>query len=203
MDDLTLVRQILDGDEAAFTALVDREHAMLVRLAKSVVRDHSLVDEIVQDAWLAVVSALPSFEGRSSLRTWIGRITVNRARTVGTKAARCVPVSALGAESEESEDAVERTRFSARGFWDKGPTSWGSASPESLLLRREILETIEKALEDLPPGQRAVLTLRDLEGFSSEEVCNVLELTESNQRVLLHRARARVRAALERRLEGG
>jgi RNA polymerase sigma-70 factor, ECF subfamily len=199
-DDQELVARILAGDRGAFSELVKREHALLVRLARSILRDHALVDEVVQDAWLRVVGSLKSFEGRSSLRTWIGKIVVNRARTLGMRAARCVPMSALGSEGAEPEALPDAERFSARGFWRDAPTAWEHHDPEWLLARRELRESIESCLDHLPPGQRAVLTLRDLEGWTSEEVCNTLELSESNQRVLLHRARAKVRKALEVRL---
>ncbi len=192
-----MVRRILSGDDAAFSELVDREHKLLVRLARGVVRDPALVDEVVQDCWLAVVKSLASFEGRSSLRTWLGRIVLNRARTVATRAARSLPISSFEHEADDREDIVDGERFSARGFWKSGPTRWEEEDPERLVARREIREAIERSLDGLPPGQRAVLTLRDLEGWSSEETCNVLEISESNQRVLLHRARARIRAALE------
>jgi RNA polymerase sigma-70 factor, ECF subfamily len=197
-EDSRLVAQILGGDDAAFAALVDREHALLVRLAKGIVKDPALVEEVVQDAWLAVVRSLQSFEGRSSLRTWIGRIVLNRAKTVAARASRSVPVSSFDGEVDEREDTVDPSCFGSLGFWRKGgPARWNEEDPERLVADRQIRILIEAALDDLPSGQRAVVTLRDLEGWSSEETCNVLEISESNQRVLLHRARARIRAALE------
>lgn len=196
-EDSRLVAQILGGDDAAFAALVDREHTLLVRLAKGIVKDPTLVEEVVQDAWLAVVRSLASFEGRSSLRTWIGRIVLNRAKTVAARASRSVPVTSFDGEVDEREDTVDPACFGSLGYWRRGPTRWNEEDPERLVADRQVRVAIEAALDDLPPGQKAVITLRDLEGWSSEETCNVLEISESNQRVLLHRARARIRAALE------
>jgi RNA polymerase sigma-70 factor (ECF subfamily) len=196
-EDSRLVAQILEGDDAAFRALVDREHPLLVRLAKGIVKDPALVEEVVQDAWLSVVRSLESWEARSSLRTWIGRIVLNRAKTVASRASRSVPVPSFDSELDEREDTVDASCFSTLGFWKKSPARWNEENPEALVTQRETRLAIEAAMEGLPPGQRAVVTLRDLEGWSSEETCNVLEISESNQRVLLHRARARIRAALE------
>jgi RNA polymerase sigma-70 factor (ECF subfamily) len=198
-DDRALVSAILGGDRAALGRLVAREHSWLVRLARAVVRDDALADEVVQDAWIAVIRALGSFEGRSSLRTWMATIVLNRAKTAAVKRARTVPVGSLGADTSDEDDAVDRSRFNVLGFWSQPPEPWQDAgTPETLLHQRQVLEAIGGCLDELPEAQRAVLTLRDLEGWSSEEVCNALDLTESNQRVLLHRARGKIRATLER-----
>lgn len=196
-EDSRLVAEILEGDDDAFRALVDREHPLLLRLAKSIVKDPALVEEVVQDAWLSVVRSLESWEARSSLRTWIGRIVLNRAKTVASRASRSVSVPSFDGEVEEREDTVDASCFGTYGFWKKSPARWNEENPEALVTQRETRLAIEAAMEALPPGQRAVVTLRDLEGWSSEETCNVLEISESNQRVLLHRARARIRTALE------
>ncbi len=164
----------------------------LMKLALAFVGSPSSAEEVVQETWLAVVDQLDRFEGRSSLRTWIGSIAVNRAKTRGVRDKRSVPFSALA----EDDDPVQES-FTARGFWCTPPASWDKG-PESLVLQKEAREAIERELEDLPPAQRTVVTLRDLEGWSGEEVCNVLDVTETHQRVLLHRGRMRLRSALAR-----
>jgi RNA polymerase sigma-70 factor (ECF subfamily) len=169
-------------------------HRGLVRVAMAFVGSPAAAEEVVQDTWLAVVADLDRFEGRSSLRTWIGTILSNRAKTRGVRDKRSVPFSSLSSEDLESP---EPDRFTSVGFWSPPPSHWDDA-PENLTLRKEAREAIEREIERLPETQRTVVTLRDLEGWSSEEVCNVLEISETNQRVLLHRARQRLRAALER-----
>lgn len=196
-DDRALASAILAGDRDALSRLVAREHAWLVRLAKAIVRDAAIADEVVQDGWVAVIRSLGSYEGRSSLRTWMATIVLNRAKTAAVRGARTVAVADLGADASDDEETVERSRFSAVGVWSKPPQTWEGATPEALLERRQVLQAVEVAMGHLPESQRAVLTLRDLEGWSGEEVCNALGLSESNQRVLLHRARAKVRATLE------
>jgi RNA polymerase sigma-70 factor (ECF subfamily) len=196
-EDRALATAIVSGDRDALSKLVAREHSWLVRLARSIVRDQAIADEVVQDSWIAVIRALGSFEGRSTLRTWMATIVLNRAKTAAVRGARTVAVASLGADPLEEEDSVDRSRFGKVGFWSKPPELWHEGTPEALLDQRQVLEAIGASLEDLPDNQRAVLTLRDLEGWSSEEVCNALGLSESNQRVLLHRARAKVRTALE------
>jgi RNA polymerase sigma-70 factor (ECF subfamily) len=192
--DAEVVRRLRAGDEACFRQLVREHHRALLRVALAFVESEAAAEEIVQDAWLGVVSGIDAFEGRSSLRTWIGRILVNRARTRGVRDKRSVPFSSL---SDDESAPVEPDRFTKGGFWSAPPSRW-DASPESLVLRKEAREHIERELTTLPPAQRTVVTLRDLEGWSSEEVCNVLDVSETNQRVLLHRGRTRLRAALER-----
>jgi RNA polymerase sigma-70 factor (ECF subfamily) len=199
-EDDALVDRIVAGDAGALRQLVEREHATLVRFARAVTRDDDLAREVVQDAWVRIHRGLARFEKRSSLRTWMARIVINRAKTLVGRAARWVP---LENEAEAAEDAVDPTCFSAGGFWKQAPGRWHAETPERLLSRQQLKAAIEAQLDGLPPGQRAVLTLRDLEGWDSEEVCNALEISESNQRVLLHRARARVREALEKVLGGG
>lgn len=193
-DDATLVDRIIAGDRAALRSLVEREHCTLVRFARAITRDHDLAEEVVQDAWVRIHRGLPRFERRSSLRTWMARIVVNRAKTLVVRAARWVPFEN---EVETHEDAIDPGSFSTGGFWSRTPARWHAETPERLLCHQQIRAAIEAQIEGLPSGQKAVLTLRDLEGWSSEEVCNALEISESNQRVLLHRARSRVRASLE------
>jgi RNA polymerase sigma-70 factor (ECF subfamily) len=197
-DDAALVARLRSGDEPAFRALVRGQHRTLLRVALAFVGSQAAAEEVVQDTWMAVISSLEQFEGRSSLRTWIARILVNRAKTRGVRDRRTVPFSAL---SEEDEAPVEPERFAASGFWTVPPNRWDDA-PEALVLRKEARAHIERELEALPAAQRTVVTLRDLDGWSSDEVCNVLEVSETNQRVLLHRGRARLRAALERYYSG-
>jgi len=193
-DDALLVSRLRAGDEATFRDLVRRMHRGLVQVARSYVESPAAAEEVVQETWLAVVAQIDDFEGRSSLRTWIGTILCNRARTRGVRDKRSVPFSSL---APDDVDPVEPERFDARGFWSLPPARWDDG-PENLTLRKEAREAIERELGTLPEAQRTVVTLRDLEGWSSEEVCNVLALSETNQRVLLHRGRQRLRAALER-----
>jgi len=195
-DDANLVARLLAGEEQAFVTLIDTYHARLLRLALGFVADRSVAEEVVQDTWAGVMAALPSFERRASLKTWIFRILVNRARTRGVREKRTVPFSAL----EDPDDAgrqAHAARFDGGGSWLEPPRPWDDETPERLLLRRETMAILRQAIDALPPGQRAVIVLRDIEGVSSEEVCNILDITETNQRVLLHRARVRLRAALE------
>ena len=191
-DDRVLLERLRAGDEAAFRTLVDRHDRALRRVARTFVRTSSAADEVVQETWLAVVRGLDDFEGRSSLRTWIFSILVNRARTYAVRDARSVPFSAL-----ESDDGptVEPAAFGADGRWSSAPPRL-DGDPETGLLAAELREHLLQAVDTLPPAQRAVITLRDLVGVSPEEVCELLELSDGNQRVLLHRARARVRTAL-------
>ena len=193
-EDALLVGRLREGDEAAFRELVGRMHRGLLRLAAAFVGSPEAAEEVVQETWLAVVAQIDGFEGRSSLRTWIGTILCNRARTRGVRDKRSVPFSSL---TKDDLEPPEPERFTAKGFWSPPPARWDDA-PESLVLRKEARAVIEQELGTLPETQRTVVVLRDLEDWSSEEVCNVLGLTETNQRVLLHRGRQRLRAALER-----
>jgi RNA polymerase sigma-70 factor (ECF subfamily) len=198
-EDDALVDRILAGDQAALRALIEREHATLLRFARAITKESDLAEEAVQDAWVRIYRGLARFEKRSSLRTWMARIVMNRAKTLAVRAARWTP---LDQEAEAHDDAIDPASFGKLGFWERErwPASWDAETPERLLDRSRLCAAIQARIGDLPDGQRAVLTLRDLEGWSSEEVCNALEISESNQRVLLHRARARVRAALEKAL---
>lgn len=190
MSDAELVRRLRQGEEAAFAELFDAHHATIVRLAMVFVKSPSIAEEVAQDTWVAVIDALGSFEERSAIKTWIARIAINRAKTRAARDGRQVPLE------DEEQPSVNPSRFGSLGQFKQAPTRW-EETPEVLVGRREVREAIEGCLEGLPPPQRAVVTLRDLEGWSSEEVCNALELSESNQRVLLHRGRSRLRTALE------
>jgi RNA polymerase sigma-70 factor, ECF subfamily len=196
-EDAPLLDALRAGDEGAFAALVDKYGPSLLRLARLYVPSRSVAEEVVQETWLAVVTGLERFEGRSSLKTWLFRILTNKAKTRGQREARIRPFSSFAADGDEGETAVDADRFARDGHWSAPPRG----VPEERLLADETRQMVEQAIAALPENQRAVITLRDVEGLSSEEACNVLGLSETNQRVLLHRARAKVRAALERYLE--
>lgn len=200
-DDLALLARLRGGDAQAFATLVDRHHGPMVRLAQVFVRDRAAAEDAVQETWIGVIAGLPRFEPRARLKTWIYGILVNQARSRARRDGRDVPFSALVEADGDVAAAVDAARFKAGGHWASPPADWVQDTPESLLATRGAAEVIGAAIDALPPAQRAVLTLRDLEGATSEEVCNILEVSEINQRVLLHRARTRVRAALEQFLQ--
>jgi RNA polymerase sigma-70 factor (ECF subfamily) len=196
-----LLAALRAGDEQAFSALVDAYGAAMRRFALTFVRTQAVADEVVQEAWLGMLRGLDSFEGRSSLKTWLFRIVSNTAKTRAVREARTVPFSAFDAETGIDEAAVPADRFHGpdhvyAGGWVAFPQPW-SELPEARLETAETRTVISRAISDLPTAQRIVITLRDVEGLAAEEVCNVLEVSETNQRVLLHRARSKVRAALE------
>lgn len=203
--DAALLARLRCGDELAFRTLVERYSAMMLRVARLHVRDRQAAEEVVQETWLAVVKGLERFEERSTLKTWLFRILTNRAKSRGEREARCVPFSALVAADVAGDDpAVSPDRFQgpdARypGGWAAPPPRWETL-PHERLLSQETLQRVEEAIELLPPAQREVIRLRDIDGWDSDEVCELLGLSHGNQRVLLHRARSKVRAALERYL---
>lgn len=198
-DDHALLDRLQAGDEGAFTVLVGRYHGPLVRLALVFVSSRAVAEEVVQETWLAVLQGLGRFERRSSFRTWLYRILTNRAKTRGVRESRTVPFSALG---EADEPGVPAGEFQSDGHWLEPPRPWQATSPEAIALRAEAMGFLERSLADLPAKQRAVVTLRDVEGLSSDEVCNVLELSDVHQRVLLHRGRTALRRALDQHLGG-
>jgi RNA polymerase sigma-70 factor (ECF subfamily) len=204
-DESSLVTRLRAGDESAFLELVERFQRPLVRAALLYVPSRDVAQEVVQETWIAVLNGIDRFEGRSSLRTWIFRIATYQARTRGERERRTVPLSRLlDPGSETGGPSVDPERFQGAGspwpgHWVEPPASWGG-DVEARLLGRETGRVVADALETLPPSQRLVITLRDVQGWSSEEVCDALEISAVNQRVLLHRARSRVRAALERYL---
>lgn len=207
-DDRALVAALRDGDETAFTWLLERYHAPLHRTARAYVATNAHADEVVQETWVAVLRGIDDFELRSSLKTWLYRILVNIARTRGVKESRIVPFSsASSARHEDVEPTFDPDRFrppddpDGPGHWVTLPVNW-EHQPESRLLAGETLALIGSAIDRLPRAQREVLTLRDVDGWSSSEVCAALGLTEVNQRVLLHRGRAKVRRTLEAYFEG-
>jgi RNA polymerase sigma-70 factor (ECF subfamily) len=184
-----LLLRLRAGDEQAFTGLVERYHQPMLQLAASFVPNRAVAEEVVQDTWLAVLRGLEGFEGRSSLKTWLFRILVNRARTTGTKEQRSVPVA-------DPEPAVDPSRFGGDGGWADPPEHWIEAA-ERRMEAGKLADRIRAWLGELPSRQREVVLLRDVEGMSSEEVCTVLALSEGNQRVLLHRGRSRLRQLFE------
>jgi RNA polymerase sigma-70 factor (ECF subfamily) len=192
-------------DEAAFAMLVADYGPAMLRIARMYVSTRAVAEEVVQETWLAVLTGIDRFEGRSSLKTWIFRILANRAKTRGEREGRSLPFSSLGREGDD-EPAVDPDRFTAdgryAGHWSAPPSGWADV-PETRLLGKETRAVVHDAIAALPETQRAVITLRDVDGWSSEEVRNVLDLSESNQRVLLHRARSKVRRALEAYLDEG
>jgi len=204
-DERELIAALCGGDEQAFTTLVERYHALLVNLALSYVGELSVAEEVAQETWLEVVRGVHRFEGRSALKTWLCAILVNRARTRAVREARTVPFSALGAADGSDDAGVAADRFDEAGWWASSaaaPRAW-AASPEDAALAGEMRMCLAAAIADLPAAQRQVITLRDVQGCSAMEVCNVLGVTETNQRVLLHRARSRARGALERYFQEG
>jgi RNA polymerase sigma-70 factor (ECF subfamily) len=193
--DAALLAALRAGDERAFVTLVRRHHAAMLHLASSFVPNVAVAEEVVQDTWVGVLRGIDGFEGRSSFRTWLFRILVNRARTAGARERRTIAVGDTGAVGD-TEAAVAASRFGSGGSWASPPEHW-IEDAEDRLEAGKLAGFLRTAIDDLPDRQRQVVTLRDLEGLSSEEVCGVLEISESNQRVLLHRGRSRLRQAVE------
>jgi RNA polymerase sigma-70 factor, ECF subfamily len=193
-----LLKALRRGDEAAFLTLVERFHQPMIRMAQMYVSSAAAAEEVAQEAWLGVLEGLNRFEGRSSLKAWVFSILANCAKTRGVRDQRSVPFSALGPEDDEA--SVEPERFLDQGHprwpghWSEPPQAWG----EQRLLTQETVVQIARLMEDLPPMQRAVMTMRDVEDLGAEETCRILAISEANQRVLLHRARSKVRKAMER-----
>jgi RNA polymerase sigma-70 factor, ECF subfamily len=204
--DRELVEGLRRGDEATFARLTDELSGPLMRLALVHVPSRAVAEEVVQDTWVGVIRGIDRFEGRSSLRTWIFQILLNNARTRGQRERRTLPFSSLRRRDPEGRDepAVDADRFQGRrgeypGHWARPPAEWDS--PEERLAGEAARGVMLTAISKLPERQREVLALRDIQGYTAEEACNALRLTETNQRVLLHRARSRVRAALERHFD--
>jgi RNA polymerase sigma-70 factor (ECF subfamily) len=196
--DLALVERLRAGDETAFMMLVEEHQAAMLRVARMYVSSRAVAEEVVQEAWLGILNGLERFEGRSSLRTWMYRIVANIAKTRAQRDGRSIPFSAL--EGDDAGSGVEPEWFQAAaerspGHWRTFPDDWREI-PEERFAAHETLEQIGRAIDELPPMQAEVLRLRDVLGWTSEEVRNALDLSETNQRVLLHRARTRVRRAL-------
>jgi RNA polymerase sigma-70 factor, ECF subfamily len=196
-DDATLLELLREGDEDAFGELVERYDASLRRVVRTYVPTDAVADDVVGETWLGVLRGLDRFEGRSSLKTWLFRIAINRAKTRGARESRTIPFSSLVTEEADSDEpAVDPSRFDTSGQWGAPPTRWDQ-KPVKRLLNGELGEQLDAAIAKLPEAQRAVLVLRDVEGLDSDEVADALGITSGNERVLLHRARSRVRNELE------
>jgi RNA polymerase sigma-70 factor, ECF subfamily len=196
-----MLERLRAGDEMAFRELVRRHDRAMRRIALSYVRTPSVADEVVQETWLAVIKGLGRFEGRSSLKTWIFRILVNRAQSRGVREQRTTPFSSLSTVDAEDGPTVDPDRFlpaghAAAGYWSTTPSRFFEL-PEERVLAEETSALVADAIDKLPDRQQQVITLRDIEGWDADEVCQGLGLSAANQRVLLHRARAAVRAVLE------
>jgi RNA polymerase sigma-70 factor (ECF subfamily) len=208
MHDLDMAARLRAGDETAFREVVAEYGGRLARLARSFSRNDAVIEEAVQETWLAVIQGIGRFEGRAPLRTWIFGILVNQARRLAVREHRHSQTARggnlAGGSPPSPEDGEEREPgMGPSGMWVEPPRPWGLENPESVVLSKETLGIIEAALDDLPEMQRQVVLLRDVEGLDSEEVCNILDVTDTNQRVLLHRGRARVRRALDRHMKEG
>jgi RNA polymerase sigma-70 factor (ECF subfamily) len=204
-DDGSLVERLRHRDEAAFNALLSRYHRATVRLAGTFVRSQAVAEEAAQEAWIAVLRGIDGFRGQCSFKGWLFQIVSNTAKRRALREARSIPLSALGADDDDADEpSVDPGRFHGsgrwEGHWSAPPARW--AEPEERLLAGEVRALACKAIEALPPLQRQVITIRDIEGCTSEEACGILGITEANQRVLLHRARSRVRRALDAHLGG-
>jgi len=204
-NDAALIAALRAGDEDAFASLVDRYGPTMLRVAREFVSSREAAEDVVQETFLGVITGIDRFEARSSLKTWIFRILVNRAKTRGRKESRSRPFSALSSDEVARDDpAVDPDRFvhegEARGVWAAPPST--RQLPEAGVLAGEVGAHLAAAIRDLPPAQRAVVELRDVHGLSSPEVCELLDLSEGNQRVLLHRGRSKLRAALEQYVNG-
>ncbi len=205
-DEQTLVSALRAGDEAAFGFLIDTYYSVLLRLALAYVPSRAVAEEVVQETWQGVLESLPRFEGRSSLKTWMFRILTNRAKTRGQRERRYESLDSGDGQSDgDDEGWREPERFiqsgSLAGHWSTLPRMWDEETPEKLLLSKESRTLILQAISTLPPVQRQVITLRDMNDMDSKDACNILGLTETNQRVLLHRARSRVRKIIEQQLD--
>jgi RNA polymerase sigma-70 factor, ECF subfamily len=200
-----LVAALRRGDERVFAVLVDEYGPGMLRVAQMYVSSRAVAEEVVQEAWLGVIGGIGRFEGRASLKTWIFRIVTNIAKTRGEREGRSLPFSAVAGRDGESDAAVDPDRFLDAGrwagHWTSTPSRW-SELPEERLVGGETVGIVERAIAALPEVQRTVITLRDVDGWSSDEVRNALDLSETNQRVILHRARSKVRRALEEYLDG-
>lgn len=203
-DDLELIDRLRAGDEAAFMAVVESLQPTMVRVARMYVSSKAVAEEVAQEAWLGVLQGLDRFEGRSSLRTWILRIVSNIAKTRGRRESRSVPFAALAGDDLDAP-TFDPDRFLGpggewAGHWTTVPGSWRGV-PDDRLLGAETRQVVRMAIDSLPPMQAEVIRLRDVMGWTSDEVRNALDLSETNQRVLLHRARTKVRRAIERYLD--
>ncbi len=201
-----MVEGLRNGNEATFGALIDRHQGSMLQVAGLYVADRNAAEDVVQETWMAVIRGIDRFDGRSSIKTWIFRILTNRAKTMGRRAARVVPISSLNGSAGSDGHAVDPGRFFDTrhpywpGHWCSPPSRW-TEGPEDRVATKEAVDLVLRAITALPPAQREVVTLRDVECWTAAEVCNALGLSETNQRVLLHRARSKVRRQLEEHYE--
>jgi len=196
VDDAELLESLLGGDESSFTELVRRYHLTLVKVARFYVASAASAEDVAQDTWIAVIKGIETFEGRSSFKTWLLRICANRARTSGVREHRSIPV-----DPGESGPSVAAHRFDQGGMWSEPPVPFTDAI-DSRLDNAALLHAVRDAIEALGEPQQAVVTLRDIEGLSTQEVATLLGLSEANVRVILHRGRARVREIVEEAVKG-
>ncbi|MDR3534979.1 MAG: sigma-70 family RNA polymerase sigma factor [Acetobacteraceae bacterium] len=201
-DDPAFLARLRQGEPDAYRALIRRFHASLTGVAASIIGSRAQAEEVVQDAWLAVFSGIDRFEGRSSLVTWLFSIVLNRARTRIGRESRLVALPDLMEGTPAGERAVPLSAFKPDGHWQEAPRLWDELSPERIVGGRQLWDHVTAAIERLPAGQRAVIILRDMEGRDAEEACTLLGLTPANQRVLLHRARGRIRQTVDTLIAG-
>lgn len=201
-----LIASLRRGDEGAFDELVNRHHGALIRVALGHVADREAAEEVVQDTWMAVIGSLDRFEGRSSLRTWIFGILIHKAKDRGVREKRHKTFSAFGSFDDENEDVMDPSRFQGTGeragSWACTPQPWDDQTPEKLLTSRQAVQAMNQAIDALPQTLKDVLVLRDVEGMEAKDVCELLKISQTNLYVRLHRARERVRQAVEAYLEG-
>lgn len=202
-----LIARLRHGDEGAFDGLVNQHHASLIRVALGYVADREVAEEVVQDTWMTVIERLETFEGRSSLRTWIFGILIHKAKDRGVREKRHTTFSALESCDDDHEEAVDPARFQQSGewagHWTFPPQPWDDRTPETLLASKQATDCMQRAISDLPSTLREALIMRDVEGIESTEICELLNITETNLYVRLHRARERVRQTVETYLAGG
>jgi RNA polymerase sigma-70 factor (ECF subfamily) len=196
-DEPAFLTRLRQGEETAYRALIRRLHGSLVGIAASIIGSRAQAEEVVQDAWLAVFAGVGRFEGRSSLVTWVFSIVLNRARTRARREGRLVGLPALMEGTPPRGRAVDVTEFKPDGHWLEAPRLWDELNPERIVSGRQLWDHVQEAIQRLPAGQRAVIILRDMEGRDAEEACALLEISAENQRVLLHRARGRIRATID------
>jgi RNA polymerase sigma-70 factor (ECF subfamily) len=196
-DEPEFLARLRRGDESAYQTLVRRMHGSLIGLATSIIGSRAQAEEVVQDTWLAVFSGVGAFEGRSRLVTWVFSIVLNRARTRATREGRLVGLAALMEGTSPGGRAVDASEFKPDGHWKEAPRLWDEIDPERLVGGRQLWEHVTETIDRLPAGQRAVIILRDLEGCDAAEACSLLGISAENQRVLLHRARGRVRQTID------
>jgi RNA polymerase sigma-70 factor (ECF subfamily) len=197
-DDPAFLARLRAGDGGAYRQLIRRFHASLVSVANSIIGSRAQAEEVVQDAWLAVFNSISRFEGRSSLATWLFSIVLNRARTRISRESRLVGLPGILDGTQGTERAVDVTEFQPDGHWVEAPRLWDELNPERIVGGRQLWDHVMETIERMPAGQRAVIILRDLEGCEAEETCTLLDISAENQRVLLHRARGRVRQTIDR-----